>query len=144
MIWFSAGKLWRAILEFVRRVHFIKSLSVTKNHWWHDRLVERHTGEYLAEVTASCLRRYGLENKVCCPKYISIYCIDLVSVHFKFHTICMDNASNCDSTATSLPAHIPTFRGALSRSRCFPHTVNLIAKARLCTISYHHYLLICD
>ncbi|KAF7969646.1 hypothetical protein HWV62_26741 [Athelia sp. TMB] len=41
----------------------------------------------------------------------------------------MDNASNCDSTATRLGAILPAFRGALSRTRCFPHTVNLVAKA---------------
>ena len=42
----------------------------------------------------------------------------------------MDNASNCDSTASELPKHIPSFRGALSRSRCMPHIVNLIAKVK--------------
>ncbi|KAJ6545063.1 hypothetical protein DFH09DRAFT_1509464, partial [Mycena vulgaris] len=41
----------------------------------------------------------------------------------------MDNASNCDTTSDCLPEHIPTYRGTLSRTRCFPHTVNLIAKA---------------
>ncbi|KAJ7019651.1 hypothetical protein C8F04DRAFT_975384 [Mycena alexandri] len=40
----------------------------------------------------------------------------------------MDNASNCDTTSDRLPDHIPTYRGTLSRTRCFPHTVNLIAK----------------
>ncbi|KAK6992134.1 ribonuclease H-like domain-containing protein, partial [Favolaschia claudopus] len=77
------------------------------------RLKERHTGEYLAEQIAKCFKRFGIDHLL--------------------HTLCMDNASNCDSTATSLAddANIPTYRGALSRTRCFPHTVNLIAKAFL-------------
>lgn len=41
----------------------------------------------------------------------------------------MDNASNCDTTADHLQRLIPNFRGQASRSRCFPHTVNLIVKA---------------
>ncbi|KAJ7719488.1 hypothetical protein B0H16DRAFT_1606447 [Mycena metata] len=41
----------------------------------------------------------------------------------------MDNASNCDTTSDCLPDYIPTHRSTLSRTRCFPHTVNLIAKA---------------
>lgn len=73
------------------------------------RLKQSHTGAYLAQETADCLKRFGLDKK--------------------FHTICMDNASNCDSTATHLERHIPSFRGALSRTRCFPHTINLVAKA---------------
>jgi hypothetical protein len=40
----------------------------------------------------------------------------------------MDNASNCDSAADHMQELIPSFRGRASRSRCFPHTVNLIAK----------------
>jgi len=89
VVWLSGGKIWRAILEFIR-------------------LTERHTGEYLAEVTATCLKRFGLEKM--------------------FHTICMDNTSNCDATATHLGLLTKDFRGGLSRSRCFPHTVNLVAK----------------
>ncbi|KAJ7723016.1 hypothetical protein DFH07DRAFT_759696, partial [Mycena maculata] len=46
----------------------------------------------------------------------------------QLHTLCMDNASNCDTTSDCLPDHIPTYRGTLSRTRCFSHTVNLIVK----------------
>lgn len=75
------------------------------------RLTQSHTGEYLARVTVDCLERFGLEKK--------------------FHTITMDNASNCDSAADHMQKLIPSFQGKASRSRCFPHTVNLIAKALL-------------
>ncbi|KAJ7829499.1 hypothetical protein B0H14DRAFT_2366569 [Mycena olivaceomarginata] len=44
----------------------------------------------------------------------------------------MDNASNCDGTSDALPLYIPTYRAALSRTRCFPHTINLIAKVYYC------------
>jgi hypothetical protein len=40
----------------------------------------------------------------------------------------MDNASNCDSAADHMQELIPSFRGRASHSRCFPHTINLIAK----------------
>ncbi|EIM91657.1 uncharacterized protein STEHIDRAFT_49378 [Stereum hirsutum FP-91666 SS1] len=44
----------------------------------------------------------------------------------------MDNASNCDTTATrELPKHISTFRGKLSRGRCFAHTVQLMVKVSI-------------
>ncbi|KAG1771375.1 hypothetical protein EV702DRAFT_977367 [Suillus placidus] len=42
----------------------------------------------------------------------------------------MDNASNCDATAEHLVTLIDGFHGKLSRSHCFPHTVNLIVKVR--------------
>jgi len=50
----------------------------------------------------------------------------------QFHTIAMDNATNCDVLANELAALIPEFRGSASRTRCFPHTVNLIAKVEYC------------
>ncbi|GBE89936.1 Putative AC transposase OS=Zea mays PE=2 SV=2 [Sparassis crispa] len=90
VIWFDGDKLWRSILEFVR-------------------LTERHTGLYLAQKVADCVKRFGLQKKL--------------------HTLCMDNASNCDATATELEPLVDSFRGAMSRTHCFPHTVNLIAKA---------------
>ena len=40
----------------------------------------------------------------------------------------MDNAGNCNTMVDHLEYLIPGFRGADSRTRCFPHTVNLIAK----------------
>ena len=40
----------------------------------------------------------------------------------------MDNAGNCNTMVEHLSRLVPSFRGASSRTRCFPHTVNLIAK----------------
>ncbi|KAK7047943.1 hypothetical protein VNI00_006271 [Paramarasmius palmivorus] len=69
VIWYANGRIYRAILEFIR---------------------------------------FGLAQRL--------------------HTICMDNATNCDTTASELGKLIPTFRGQLARTRCFPHILNLIAK----------------
>ncbi|KAI6109050.1 hypothetical protein EDD16DRAFT_1487629, partial [Pisolithus croceorrhizus] len=46
--------------------------------------------------------------------------------------ITMDNATSCDVLANELAILIPEFRGNASRTRCFAHTVNLIAKVELC------------
>jgi hypothetical protein len=40
----------------------------------------------------------------------------------------MDNAGNCNTTASELGALLPRFRGTVSQTRCFPHILNLIAK----------------
>lgn len=36
--------------------------NLVANHC--DRLTDKHTGLYLAKVTADCLKRFGLEKKV--------------------------------------------------------------------------------
>ncbi|CUA71497.1 Putative AC transposase [Rhizoctonia solani] len=52
--WYSEGKLWRAVLEFIR-------------------LKKRHTGAYLASKVFECLQRYGLDQK-----FLSV-CLDNAS-----------------------------------------------------------------
>lgn len=54
----------------------------------------------------------------------------LLLAHFilQIHTLCMDNAGNCNTTASELPSLLPHFRGTMSRTRCFPHILNLVAK----------------
>ncbi|KIK77886.1 hypothetical protein PAXRUDRAFT_165482 [Paxillus rubicundulus Ve08.2h10] len=47
----------------------------------------------------------------------------------------MDNAGNCNTTASELKKLIPTFGGSAARTRCFPHIINLIAKVHI-SISY--------
>ncbi|KAH8105595.1 hypothetical protein DFH11DRAFT_1691980 [Phellopilus nigrolimitatus] len=47
----------------------------------------------------------------------------------------MDNAGNCNTTASETAALVPSFRGMKSRLRCFAHILNLIAKAVLSLFS---------
>ncbi|KII90073.1 hypothetical protein PLICRDRAFT_108714 [Plicaturopsis crispa FD-325 SS-3] len=42
VVWYAEGKIWRSILEFIR-------------------LTESHTGRYMANAIADCLRRFGLD-----------------------------------------------------------------------------------
>ena len=98
--------------------------------------MESHTGEYLAGVIADCLKRFGIQEKVGYRFQLEQAISLKIDVHWQFHTICMDNASNCDTTASELPKYIPSFRGDLSRSRCFPHTVNLVAKVSHFTVIF--------
>ncbi|CAE6461892.1 unnamed protein product, partial [Rhizoctonia solani] len=88
--WYAEGRLWRTVLEFIR-------------------LEQKHTGLYLAERTAECLKRYGLEAKV--------------------RAICLDNASANDRLVDELSELLPGFLGKPSRTRCAAHVINLIVKA---------------
>ncbi|KAF5345112.1 hypothetical protein D9756_011467 [Leucocoprinus leucothites] len=90
VVWYDKGEIHRTILEFIR-------------------LKQSHTGEYLAEEVAACLKRFGLQ-------------------HLLF-LVTIDNAANCDKLAVHLPTYIPTFRGPKMRVRCIAYILNLIAKA---------------
>jgi hypothetical protein len=68
----SGGLFWNSYGKWVPNLGVTFSPVVS--------LTEQHMGEYLAGVTADCIKRFGLENKV--------------------HTLAMDNASNCDATAS--------------------------------------------
>jgi hypothetical protein len=72
------------------------------------RLDGAHTGMYLAEQLYNCLKRYGLEKFV--------------------HTLTMDNAGNCNTTAMELQKLLPRYLGTAWRIRCFLHIIQLIAK----------------
>ncbi|KEP46987.1 hAT family dimerization protein [Rhizoctonia solani 123E] len=95
--WYSEGRLWRAVLEMIR-------------------MERKHTGEYLAQTTAECFRRYDLTDKLL--------------------SVCMDNASNNDTFTRYLPHLIPGFNGPASRVRCAAHVINLVVKARTAFTSH--------
>ncbi|KAF5357027.1 hypothetical protein D9756_006697 [Leucocoprinus leucothites] len=72
-------------------------------------MTRSHTGEYLAEEVAACLKWFGLQ-------------------HLLF-SVTMDNVANCDKLVVHLPTYIPTFCGPKMRVWCIAHILNLIAKA---------------
>ncbi|KIJ42622.1 hypothetical protein M422DRAFT_147370, partial [Sphaerobolus stellatus SS14] len=92
-------------------VQFVKNGQIRSFILDFIRLLEGHTGEYLAEKLAECLNDYGLSNKV----------IALTS----------DNASNNRTLCQNLTKHIPSFKGESAWVRCFAHTINLAVKAIL-------------
>ncbi|KIK93838.1 hypothetical protein PAXRUDRAFT_144150 [Paxillus rubicundulus Ve08.2h10] len=47
----------------------------------------------------------------------------------------MDNAGNCNTTASELKKLIPTFGGSAACTWCFPHIINLIEKVHI-SVSY--------
>ncbi|KAL1673131.1 hypothetical protein EV122DRAFT_294382 [Schizophyllum commune] len=50
----------------------------------------------------------------------------------------MDNASNCDTTATELQKLLPSFEGRSWRLRCLLHILNLIAKVRIAILLFFY------
>lgn len=63
VVWYEKGIIHRAILEFIRwdpffLFHFYLPVIIV-------RLTQKHDGEYLANVTANCLNRFGLMELVC-------------------------------------------------------------------------------
>ena len=63
VIWYEAGKIHRAILEFLRCVVLSMNTSITDvDIFW--RLTESHDGKYLAARLAECLVRFGLDDYV--------------------------------------------------------------------------------
>ncbi|KAF8586737.1 hypothetical protein K439DRAFT_1312137, partial [Ramaria rubella] len=62
------------------------------------KLTKAHTGTYLAEQLAACLRAYGIDNKVL--------------------RLMADNASNNNMMLDGLEFELPGFQGLLTRVRC--------------------------
>ncbi|KEP46693.1 hypothetical protein V565_185620 [Rhizoctonia solani 123E] len=84
VIWYDKPRIYRCVLEFIR-------------------LSSAHTGAYLAEKIASCLQRYGLENRVLAA--------------------CLDNASNNSTLVQNLEQLVPHLNGPRSYVHCLAHTV---------------------
>ncbi|KAG8933501.1 hypothetical protein FRC01_008781 [Tulasnella sp. 417] len=75
------------------------------------RLKSSHTGQNMARHLYDTLHAFGL-------------------LRFLF-SIVLDNASNCDTLVKALQSYHPDFPGMIRRIRCWPHVVNLIARAFL-------------
>lgn len=105
VIWYDEGVIYRAILEFIWWDHITFNLSFILLTV-AARLTQKHDGLYLAKVTAECLERFGLGDLVCTRGHL-IYFVTLKIP--QLHSVCMDNASNCDGTAKHLPDFLPVF-----------------------------------
>ncbi|KAF7318130.1 Dimer-Tnp-hAT domain-containing protein [Mycena chlorophos] len=71
-------------------------------------LDESHTGKYLASELFQCLQKYGIDDML--------------------FSLMMDNAANCNTTATELQKLNPKFDGKKRRGRCALHSIQLGAK----------------
>lgn len=78
-------------------------------------LTQSHTGVYLAEKVAECLKDFGLATRI-------------------LGTV-MDNASNNDAMLKEIPSFLPVAAtvGTDYQIRCFAHILNLVVKAFLST-----------
>ena len=63
VIWYEKGVIYRAVLEFIRCAFYYLILIYLQAVI--ARLTQKHDGEYLANVTADCLKRFGLVELVC-------------------------------------------------------------------------------
>nr|GAT50072.1 predicted protein [Mycena chlorophos] len=72
------------------------------------RLDESHTGKHLAHQLNECLKKYGIDQKLC--------------------ILTMDNAGNCNTTATELAKINNVFKGVAWRGRCDLHIIQIAAK----------------
>jgi len=62
VIWYANGTINRAVLEFIRYIFYTLLMHIYQSNFFS--LTNSHTGEYLAEVTAECLKCYGLDKLV--------------------------------------------------------------------------------
>jgi hypothetical protein len=88
------------------------------------RLTEKHDGLYLAKVLAACVELWTW--KFCRSAFLNLSFPPWFIV--QIHALCMDNAGNCNTTAYNIGTLLPYFHGTVSRTQCFPHILNLVAK----------------
>lgn len=79
------------------------------------KLCKSHTGCYLCDSLVSCLRDFGIENKI-----LGVVC---------------DNASNNNTLVSHLELELCGQNGTRTRIRCFAHILNLAVKAILTPFS---------
>ncbi|KNE94126.1 hypothetical protein PSTG_12556 [Puccinia striiformis f. sp. tritici PST-78] len=77
------------------------------------QLLQRHTGDYLANVVRLVVEKFGIQDRIC--------------------GIVSNNASNNEVTVKELKKlKWPRFKGEIHWIRCFSHILNLIAQGILC------------
>jgi hypothetical protein len=92
------------------------------------QVATNHSGFNLAATFTKILDDFGISDKVstllCCSSQVILTCIQILS-------FTCDNASNNDTMAKELGYLVAAFDGEASRTRCFAHIINLIAKSMI-------------
>lgn len=88
------------------------------------RLTKAHTGTYLASELKKTLQSFGIEKKVCHPRYTSTQQTNISQIL----GITTDNASNNDTLIAELESTLPGANSVQTRVRCFAHILNLVVK----------------
>jgi hypothetical protein len=87
-----------------------------------------HSGVNLANVFAKVLEDFGISDKVS-NKYLTTQSPMSLLTCTQILSITCDNASNNDTMIEELGDLVDAFPGEASRTRCFAHIINLIAKS---------------
>ena len=93
-------------------------------------VAESHTGVNLGIAFANVLKAFGIEEKVRASNSYQRRATHLLDV-LQILSITGDNASNNDAMIRHLSTSLSEFPGPANQTRCFVHTVNLIAKSVL-------------
>jgi hypothetical protein len=87
-------------------------------------IARSHTGVALASEFVRILREFGIEHKV----RASYYQYQQLLTKFKLLSVTCDNVSVNDTMIDKMEEMMEEFPGAASRTRCFDHILNLVAK----------------
>jgi hypothetical protein len=87
-----------------------------------------HSGVNLANAFAKVLEDFGISDKVS-NKYLTTQSPMSLLTCTQILSITCDNASNNDTMIEELGDLVDAFPGEASRTRCFAHIINLIAKS---------------
>ena len=94
-------------------------------------VAESHTGVNLGIAFVNVLKTFGVEEKVRSLNNYQMGSLIWIVRALQILSITGDNASNNDSMIKYLSDTIDDFPGPANQTRCFVHTINLIAKSIL-------------
>jgi len=95
-------------------------------------VAESHSGINLAAAFSKILNDFGIAAKVSMLSTIIIqifFYSQITNIQCQVLSITCDNASSNDSMIDELSVLLKEFPGSVNRTRCFTHTLNLVAKS---------------
>ena len=99
-------------------------------------VAKSHTGVNLGIAFVDVLEKFGVEDKVRLLNSYQRGLLTCVVCALQILGITGDNASNNDSMIQYLGNTLDEFPGPANQTRCFVHTVNLIAKFNSEAVQY--------